>query len=125
MKKRESLLFLNYLMNACLEIGMIIEIRDMEANKIEIISTFLWEYKTVHLSQAPVAHICNSSYSGSRDQEDHSLKQPWKIVCEDPISKNPITKNWAGSYGNSQDAPLLMNGSRKCGIYTQWNFMQP
>jgi hypothetical protein len=29
------------------------------------------------------------------------------------------------SYRNSQDAPLLMNGSRKCGIYTQWNFTQP
>jgi hypothetical protein len=24
----------------------------------------------------------------------------------------------------SQDAPLLMNGLRKCGIYTQWNFIQ-
>jgi hypothetical protein len=29
------------------------------------------------------------------------------------------------SYGNSQDAPPPMNGLRKCGIYTQWNFMQP
>jgi hypothetical protein len=29
------------------------------------------------------------------------------------------------SYGNSQDAPLLTNGLRKCGIYTQWNFRQP
>jgi hypothetical protein len=29
------------------------------------------------------------------------------------------------SYGNSQDAPLLMNGLRKCGIYMQWNFTQP
>jgi hypothetical protein len=29
------------------------------------------------------------------------------------------------SYGNSQDAPLPMNGLRKCGIYTQWNFTQP
>jgi hypothetical protein len=29
------------------------------------------------------------------------------------------------SYGSSQDAPLLMNGLRKCGIYTQWNFSQP
>jgi hypothetical protein len=29
------------------------------------------------------------------------------------------------NYGNSQDAPLLMNGLRKCGIYTQWNFTQP
>jgi hypothetical protein len=32
----------------------------------------------------------------------------------------PIAK-----YGNSQDAPQLMNGSRKCGVYTQWNFTQP
>jgi hypothetical protein len=31
-----------------------------------------------------------------------------------------IAKLW-----NCQDAPLLMNGSRKCGIYIQWNFMQP
>jgi hypothetical protein len=29
------------------------------------------------------------------------------------------------SYGNFQDAPLLTNGLRKCGIYMQWNFMQP
>jgi hypothetical protein len=28
-------------------------------------------------------------------------------------------------FGNSQDAPLLMNRLRKCGIYTQWNFTQP
>jgi hypothetical protein len=35
-------------------------------------------------------------------------------------------KNWKQpSYGNSQDAPPLTNGLRKCGIYTQWNFMQP
>jgi hypothetical protein len=29
------------------------------------------------------------------------------------------------SYGNSQVAPLWMNGLRKCGIYTQWNFTHP
>jgi hypothetical protein len=28
-------------------------------------------------------------------------------------------------YGNSQDAPLLTNRLRKCGIYTQWSFTQP
>jgi hypothetical protein len=28
-------------------------------------------------------------------------------------------------HGNSQDAPLLMNVPRKCGIYTQWNFIPP
>jgi hypothetical protein len=25
----------------------------------------------------------------------------------------------------AQDDPLLMNGLRKCGIYIQWNFIQP
>jgi hypothetical protein len=29
------------------------------------------------------------------------------------------------SYGNSQNVPLLMNGSRKCGNCTQWNSIQP
>jgi hypothetical protein len=29
------------------------------------------------------------------------------------------------SYGNSQNDPLLMNESRKCGIYIQWNFIHP
>jgi hypothetical protein len=28
-------------------------------------------------------------------------------------------------FGNSQDAVLLTNGLRKCGIYTQWNSTQP
>jgi hypothetical protein len=29
------------------------------------------------------------------------------------------------NYGNKQDDPLLTNGLRKYGIYTQWNFIQP
>jgi hypothetical protein len=29
------------------------------------------------------------------------------------------------SDGNSQDAPLLTNGLRKCSIYTEWNSTQP
>jgi hypothetical protein len=28
-------------------------------------------------------------------------------------------------YENSQDALLLTNALRKCGIYTEWNFIQP
>jgi hypothetical protein len=28
------------------------------------------------------------------------------------------------SYGNSLDVPLLMNGLKKCEVYTQWNFTQ-
>jgi hypothetical protein len=29
-----------------------------------------------YFHRARVAHICNPSYSGGRDEEDHSLKQP-------------------------------------------------
>jgi hypothetical protein len=29
------------------------------------------------MSQVLVVHTCNSSYTGSRDQEDHGLKPSW------------------------------------------------
>jgi hypothetical protein len=32
-------------------------------------------------------HICNPSYLGGRDQEDHSLKPAWANSSLDPISK--------------------------------------
>jgi hypothetical protein len=44
----------------------------------------------------PVTHTYNPSYSGGRDQEDHSSKPPQANSLQDPISKNPMTKNWAG-----------------------------
>jgi hypothetical protein len=41
-----------------------------------------------------VAHSCNSSYSGGKDQEDHSLKPAQGNSSQDPISKKKrsITK---------------------------------
>jgi hypothetical protein len=53
--------------------------------------------------QAPVAHACNRSYSGGRDQEDHGSKPAQEIVPQDPISKKPNTKK-AG--GMAQDVGL-------------------
>jgi hypothetical protein len=44
-----------------------------------------------------------------------------------PKINEPIMK-WATELNRTfseEDAPLLMNGLRKCGIYTQWNFTQP
>jgi hypothetical protein len=41
--------------------------------------------------QALVAHTCNPSYSGGRDQEDRSLKPARENNFQDPISKKPIT----------------------------------
>jgi hypothetical protein len=47
-----------------------------------------------------------------------TLKVPAHLCLLQHYSQEP-------SYGNNHDAPLLMNGSRKYGIYTQWNFTQP
>jgi hypothetical protein len=38
---------------------------------------------------ALVAHTCNPSYSGGRNQEDHSSKPAQANNSRDPISKNP------------------------------------
>jgi hypothetical protein len=40
----------------------------------------------------PVAHACNPSFSGCRDQEDCSSKPAWANSSQDPISKIPIIK---------------------------------
>jgi hypothetical protein len=44
--------------------------------------------------QAPVAHACNRSYSGSRDHEDRGSKPVPENSSQDPISKESITKKW-------------------------------
>jgi hypothetical protein len=48
--------------------------------------------KEVIPCQAPLAHAYNPSYSGGRDQEDHSLKPAWGNSSQDPVSKNPSQK---------------------------------
>jgi hypothetical protein len=48
------------------------------------------------LENQEVAHVCNPSYSGGRDQEDHSLKPVWVNNSRDPISKKPKTKRAGG-----------------------------
>jgi hypothetical protein len=47
----------------------------------------------------PVAHACDPSYSGGRDEEDRGSKPAWANSLGDPILKNPITKKdwWSGS----------------------------
>jgi hypothetical protein len=50
-------------------------------------------------------------------------------ICHYTSDKRLITRIYRElkklNYGNNQDASLLMNGLRKCGIYIQWNFTQP
>jgi hypothetical protein len=43
-----------------------------------------------------VAHACNPSYSGGRDQEDRYLKLARQIVCETLSQKNPAQKRDGG-----------------------------
>jgi hypothetical protein len=54
------------------------------------------------ISWAQVAHTCNPSYSEGRDQEDHGFKSARASSSQDPISKNPITKNWAGGVAQGE-----------------------
>jgi hypothetical protein len=41
---------------------------------------------------------CNPSYSGGRDQEDHSSKPAQANSSRDPISKNPSQKRAGGEF---------------------------
>jgi hypothetical protein len=43
-----------------------------------------------------VAHSCNPSYSGGRDQEDCGSKPGWANGLRDHISKKSITKRAGG-----------------------------
>jgi hypothetical protein len=44
----------------------------------------------------PVAHACNPSCSGSRDQEDLGWKPAWEDSSRYPVLKKPITKRAGG-----------------------------
>jgi hypothetical protein len=52
-----------------------------------------------YLSWVPVAHACNPSYSGARDQEDWGSKPTQANSLRDSILKTPITKKawWSDS----------------------------
>jgi hypothetical protein len=48
-------------------------------------------------SWVPMAHACNPSYSGCRDQEDQGLKPAQANSSQDPISKKPSQKRGKSS----------------------------
>jgi hypothetical protein len=49
--------------------------------------------KIVEISWTPVAHTCNSSYSGGRDQEARGSKPAPANSLRDPISKKKKKKS--------------------------------
>jgi hypothetical protein len=56
-------------------------------------------------SQALVAHACNPSYPGGRDQKDHGSKPAWGNSLRDLISK--IHKRKRKRNGSSCKSPYL------------------
>jgi hypothetical protein len=60
-----------------------------------------------------VAHAHNPSYLGGRDQEDHSLKTAWANSLQNPILKNPITKNWAGGVSQGEGPEFKVQYCKK------------
>jgi hypothetical protein len=60
------------------------------------------------LSQALVAHACNPSYTGGRDQEDRGSKPAQQIVRETLSQKHPTQKRSGGvSQGYQDQTPAL------------------
>jgi hypothetical protein len=60
------------------------------------------------MSWALVAHACNLSYLGVRDQKDQGSKPVWANSSRDPISKNPThtkraTLEWLKVYALSSN----------------------
>jgi hypothetical protein len=62
-----------------------------------------------HLSPVPVAHSCNFSYSGSRTQEDHSLKPAWANIPETLSWKCPTQKRVSWEHLPSKCKALSSN----------------
>jgi hypothetical protein len=53
----------------------------------------------INSSWVPVAHACNPSYSGGRNQKDYGSKPAQANSSQDPILRTVITKKgwWSGS----------------------------
>jgi hypothetical protein len=58
------------------------------------LSRKIFRVKVILISQAPVAHSCNPSYSGGTDQEDCGLKPAWTNSSETLSRKYPSQKRW-------------------------------
>jgi hypothetical protein len=62
----------------------------------------------------PVAHACNPSYSGGRDQKDQDSKPAWANSLKDPISEIPNTKKgWQSGSSGRVPAWQVWNPYRK------------
>jgi hypothetical protein len=71
-----------------------------------------------------MAHTCNPSYSGGRDQEDHILKPARANSSQDPISKIPSTKR-AGGVAQGKGPKFKPQYCKKKKRKTKPRFLKP
>jgi hypothetical protein len=74
-----------------------------------------------------VAHTCNSSYSGGRDQEDQGSKPAQANSSQDPIWKKPITKKgwrWLNLYVGPKFKPQYHKEKKKKPEAMSWGLEQ-
>jgi hypothetical protein len=64
-------------------------------------------------SQVPVAHACNISFSGGRDQEDPGSKLAWANSLRDPISKITYHTNRAGGVDQGEGPEFKLRYHKK------------
>jgi hypothetical protein len=62
-----------------------------------------------------MAHACNPSYSGGRDEDDHGLKPVQANSLQDPISKILITKR-AGEVAQGEGPEFKSQYCKKASI---------
>jgi hypothetical protein len=67
-----------------------------------------------------MAHACNPSYSGGRDQEDHSSKPAQANGFHDPIPKIPNTKSAGGVVQGVGPEFKSQSTKKKCHILNKW-----
>jgi hypothetical protein len=73
-------------------------------------------------SWALVAHTCNPSYSGGRDQEDQGLKTAQANSSRDPILKKTITKKGLVEWLKVQALSLNPSTTKQINKQTNPNF---
>jgi hypothetical protein len=61
----------------------------------------------------PVAHFCNPSYSGGRDQEDHGSKPAQANSSRDPILKKHPSLKRAGGVARGVDPEFKLQYHKK------------
>jgi hypothetical protein len=71
--------------------------------------------KNIWYCRALLAHTCNPSYSGGRDQEDQGLKPARANTSQDCMWKKPFTKKgwWSGSRLNPEFKPSITKKKKK------------